>query len=428
MKTNRNGFVALALLSAALMFTGCGDAGSGPSGSGSSTREYNIKLATNLVNNIENGEFTVIPGSSKAKAGEEVIITAVPKDMYELEGGPDVRNDNNFRVEGLVPGAKYNTWTFVMPASDVTVNGKFAYFSEAIENAAENVTKDSSWGDIDRVASMIKNAYDKNARAVTGFENQDGEKIEKAIEKLVSTIKEKIDDEDITKWIDASKLASEKMRKFTERTCLYFVSDDFPINDAEDMLGMNVPSGSGWKISDKGAVADDSPDTDGRTDIWCYSLEYPVGQETLDYEVWLVPVAQYQVVYESAARDVVKIIFQDCYSAPPKKGETFDSARESVINYEEITQETTFIGFVGPGNWHTRIYVGDENSPKLNSNAVIRVWEGVSTKPVEAAAYYAEGPNTTVFSGDEAEHGFNGLSAAWFVPVSQRYTIIVTMK
>jgi hypothetical protein len=79
-------------------------------------KKYNITIDEN----IQNGGLT--SSLSSAAEGAHITLNVTPEDKYQLSGMPKVTKDGNNEIEVKGSG---NTYTFTMPAADVTVTAEF---------------------------------------------------------------------------------------------------------------------------------------------------------------------------------------------------------------------------------------------------------------------------------------------------------------
>jgi len=93
-----------------------------------STTAYDVNIA-----DLSNGSISASPTSQEV--GEDVTITVTPDTGYELSGSITVTGDVS---ESAVTATDNNdgTWTFEMPAEDVTVSASFAAIDYAITHSA----------------------------------------------------------------------------------------------------------------------------------------------------------------------------------------------------------------------------------------------------------------------------------------------------
>ncbi len=103
-----------------------------------SEKEYNI---SSLVNNTANGVMTI--SKIKAAAGSEVLIAATPTSGNEIEEIKVYQTSDSTKVITATPVAVTGTtvtYAFTMPASDVTVSGRFVKAGTATTTTTTTTT------------------------------------------------------------------------------------------------------------------------------------------------------------------------------------------------------------------------------------------------------------------------------------------------
>jgi FKBP-type peptidyl-prolyl cis-trans isomerase 2 len=356
MKTYKPLFAILVAV-LALGLTGCPDSVSPPGPDPEKPKEtYKITHAAY----VENGVFSA---PTSAVEGDTVTVTVKPDEGYELDGSLKVSGANNFPVEDVTESS-YNEWTFVMPAADVTIGGKFDSLGSVIENKANGLNVNSSWDEIDKLNELIKKAHATFGKAVVIKEERDH--VKAAVELLagkrvlvdsnsglmnsyypdefvadpknLGLIREKMEKEDITKWT-SDKLASHPIdyHKYSEPddtsvaiTYLYYqkteISGSLPDitlplgwKDWKDLEKIKVPIiNSGNNFGPRGPGYGALP---GHADVIKVKLVYIVGDgkdekaNIDDYYLHLIPNAQYKVTYDQGVSGTI-VIDDRCTSIP----------------------------------------------------------------------------------------------------------------
>lgn len=103
-----------------------------------SEKEYNI---SSLVNNNANGVMTI--SKIKAAAGSQVLIAATPTNGNEIEEIKVYQTSDSTKVIAATPVAVTGmtvTYAFTMPASDVTVSGRFVKTGTATTTTTTTTT------------------------------------------------------------------------------------------------------------------------------------------------------------------------------------------------------------------------------------------------------------------------------------------------
>ena len=425
MRNIKQAIFALILINVTLIFSGC------PGINAVSAESYTIALDGDTEN-------CIIEVSRSAIAGDIVTIKVVPNSGFEAV---DVKvRDSLNHNERVFPGPN-NTWIFTMPASNVIIAAIILTTGETLQRAADRLSRNSTWEEINDVNALIKKIQGAVIR------EPDSVILESAIEKLagaynnpgnpgqgrqngrydekVGLVLEKMRNEDMTKWVtgrlalspvnnnvwdtrDCSSSGSGIMRNVTK---VYYVESQ--INGVRP----GVTEQGGWEIEEIKPC-----NIFGNVNLWHVKLLYKVGtgvNDAVRYNLLLCRTAQYNVTYNSTAIGDIFII-------------AYDPSQERIIKYNAIneTLESEWVCDAGAAgdepnslNMYTVIYT-------RSSNIVITVRTADANALIVNAhlPVSALGPPPFVPPSlwESEKKKFENLPGAKFFPASAEYDVIVS--
>jgi len=382
---------------------------------------------------------TVTADLETAVEDTTVTITIVQASGWKLDE-VKVLKPNGFPVDVSGTGT---TRTFTMPASNARIEVSYITTAAAAERLSNTITTASSWADIKALNDLIKEAINTptalHARALADNPDQEN-MVQNAIKKLAGTldssgnittaanvgiIRQIIQKQ--TSWTSqTSALASfpHHLPETTtgpsltakERTILYFIKSKITTTD----LPITAPAG--WDIVSREVLTHSDYDTDpqGAFGIIQIELSYKVGagayEQVVSHQLWVVPVAQYHVVYEAGVTGT--FLITDCKpetSSEPTKVK--DAWENTIVHLSQTNTKTDWTGMVGSGLPSPTLYTKISNVTSGSSNLVFTI-KGEN----EVLVVKYEWSNSAM----TASGSINKVEEAYFIPTSQVYTVTVS--
>ena len=442
MKKFKQALTALVLICGAIIIDGCPGPYTDP------VLTYNIAQDADIIN----GRIEVDVKS--AAQGDTVKITVFPNSGYEAA---EVRVRDYLNHPESVTRGESNTWTFKMPASNVTINATFLSEVEMLERSAGGLTLSSTWEEFNYVNALIKRVHGTHRNAL---DSNTETKLAFAIGKLagpyndpdnpaagrqngqfenVGLVLEKIREEDMTKWVAGPLAHSPESRNVWDTT-------DYTNPDATDyknpahimrnvtriyyvksqITGVHpaVQARGGWEIERISEC-----NVDGHAGAMHVKLVYRVGTDSNDavrYNLLLYQSAHYNVTYDSTAIGDIYISAFD----PSKKREIKHNAINETMGKSEWACDVggSDDSYLSPNevNMYTVIYTKE-------SNIVITVTTtGANSRLVDAhipsAGIVLPVPPLVHLPWDPEITPFENLSGAKFYPASAVYNVKVSRK
>ena len=355
-------------------------------GPNSNSNQTNPSVTYVVVNETAvTAEGSIRVDKEVSASGGIITITATPN-LNRAVLSMSVRNSNGHEILTLARKSE-NVWDFTMPESNVRITATFGRYFEVLDKEIEEISAVNSWADIFNINTLIRRVQSEGIGGVTT-----------ALDKLETIIKEKIQAENVSSWLDGTPAshATDLGGLNNSETNIYFVmsqnNNTYPI--------VNVPAsltGYNWKASEP--VTEDHYNfgtTHKLIDITCTIGTTPTDYRTVTQHIWLIPVAQYQVTWDTGS---VSFTLEGKYKEPTPGGGHVPGSTPKPFP----TTITSFIGDYGP-------------------NVITGIW----TSPSDARQVYTIKP----LGGDEYVKttlgvDINKLTDAEFIPDSRLYKIDV---